>query len=182
MALKATIFKAELQVADMDRGHYGRHVVTIARHPSENDERMMVRLLAFALNADDRLTFTKGLSTDDEPDLWQRDLSGEISLWIEVGQPDARRLRKACGRARHVIVYTYGGRSADTWWQHQGTALGRLDNLEITDLPGTAAADLATLACRTMQLSCTVQDGEVWLAGNDRTTHVPLVPRKASTV
>ena len=181
MALKATIFKAELQVADMDRDHYGRHVLTIARHPSENDERMMVRLLAFALNADDRLTFTKGLSTDDEPDLWQRDPAGEISLWIEVGQPDERRLRKACGRARYVIVYTYGGRIADIWWHRQGPALGRLDNLEITDLPGTAAADLATMARRTMQLSCTVQDGEVWLAGDDGTTHLALVPRKTST-
>jgi uncharacterized protein YaeQ len=178
MALKATIFKAELQVADMDRGHYGRHALTIARHPSETDERMMVRLLAFALDADDSLTFTKGLSTDDEPDLWQRDPAGEISLWIEVGQPDERRLRKACGRARHVKVYTYGGRNADSWWQHNGPALARLDNLEITDLPGGAAADLARLARRTMQLSCTVQDGEVWLASDHGATHVPLVRRK----
>ena len=108
MALKATIFKVGLQVADMERGYYGDHALTVARHPSETDERMMLRVLAFALHAGPDLAFGKGLSTDDEPDLWQRDLTGAIALWIDVGQPDEKLLRRACGRAREVVVYAYG--------------------------------------------------------------------------
>ena len=100
MALTATVFKADLQIADMDRGYYADHHLTLARHPSETDERMMVRLLAFALHASEALQFTKGVCADDEPQLWERSLSDEPLLWIEVGLPDERRLRKACNRAR----------------------------------------------------------------------------------
>ena len=110
MAIKATIFKTELQVSDMDRGYYRDHTLTLARHPSETDERMMVRLLAFALHADEALLFGRGLSTDDEPDLWQKDLTGAVELWIDVGLPTEKDIRKACGRARQVVVYCYGGR------------------------------------------------------------------------
>jgi uncharacterized protein YaeQ len=98
MALKATVVKAELQVSDMDRHYYASHNLTLAQHPSETDERLMVRLLAFALNADERLEFGKGLSSDDEPDLWRRDYTGDIELWIDLGQPDESRIRKASGR------------------------------------------------------------------------------------
>ncbi len=117
MALKSTIFRAELSVADIDRGYYRDHMLTIAQHPSETDERMMVRLLAFALHADDALEFGRGLSTEDEPDLWQRDLTGAIERWIDVGLPDEREVRKACGRAREVRVMAYGGRAVELWWQ-----------------------------------------------------------------
>jgi uncharacterized protein YaeQ len=120
MALKATIFKAELSVADIDRGVYGDHTLTIARHPSETDERMMVRLLAFALHADERLEFGRGLSAEDEPDLVRRDLTGTLEQWIDVGLPDEREVRKACGRAREVIVYAYGGRAVPLWWDKVG--------------------------------------------------------------
>src|ERR1700686_5331137 len=99
MALKSTIFKAELQVSDLDRDHFATHALRIARHPSETDERMMVRVLAFALHADDALEFGRGLSAENEPDLWQRDLTGAIERWIEVGLPDEREVRKASGRA-----------------------------------------------------------------------------------
>jgi len=116
MALKSTIFKADLQIADMDRNYYQGHSLTLARHPSETDERMMVRLLAFALFADERLEFGRGLSADDEPALWRKDLTGAIELWIEVGLPDERELRKACGRAERVVVLCYGGRGAELWW------------------------------------------------------------------
>src|SRR5690242_18259904 len=105
MALKATIFKADLNIADMDRDYYGDHALTIARHPSETDERMMVRVFAFARHAHERLQFTKGLSADDEPDLWQKSLSDEIELWIDVGQPDEKRVRKACNRSQRVALY-----------------------------------------------------------------------------
>ncbi len=136
MALKATVFKAQVQISDMDRHYYETHTLTLARHPSETDERMMARLLAFCLFADPGLAFTKGLCADDEPDLWQLSLSGEIERWIEVGQPDERRLRKASGRAREVVVLNYSGRAAEIWWQQNGAGLRRLRNLRVLDVDG----------------------------------------------
>ena len=163
MALRSTVYKADLQVADIDRGHYATHALTIARHPSETEERLMVRLVAFALNADERLAFGRGLSTDDEPDLWLRDLTGAIELWIEVGLPEEKWIRKACGRAARVLVIAYGGSKADAWWQQNAGALARLDNLSVMRIDADTGARLAALASRTMQLSCNVQEGEVWL-------------------
>ena len=174
MALKSTIFKAELQIADMDRSYYGDHALTIARHPSETDERMMVRLLAFALHADEALTFAKGLSADDEPDLWQRDLTGAIDAWIDVGQPDERRIRKACGRAAQVFVYSYSGHGADIWWNQVGARIERIRNLEVFNVRAGAGPALARLATRSMQLQCTIQDGHVWLGGKEEAVQVEL--------
>src|SRR5476651_1029772 len=131
MALKSTIFKAELQVSDLDRDHFATHALTIARHPSETDERMMVRVLAFALHASDALSFGRGLSTDDEPDLWQKDLTGSIETWIDVGQPDDKRIRKACGRAGQVYIYSYGGHASKLWWTQISDKLERTRNLTV---------------------------------------------------
>ncbi|WP_093032751.1 YaeQ family protein [Thiocapsa roseopersicina] len=175
MALKATVFKAQVQISDMDRHYYESHTLTLARHPSETDERMIVRLLAFCLFADPQLAFTKGLSADDEPDLWQRSLSGEIERWIEVGQPDERRLRKASGRAREVVVITYSGRAAELWWPQNGEALERLRNLRVVDLSSSEVQTLTGLVERSMDLQCTIDGGEVWI-GNARET-VALTPR-----
>lgn len=161
MAVKATIFKAELQVSDMDRNYYATHSLTLAQHPSETEERLMVRLLAYALNASEDLAFGRGISTDDEPDLWRRDLTGQVELWIEIGQPDESRLRKACGRAREVRVYTYSGRSAVIWREKNADALKRLANLRLFDVPAEASAMLAGLAARNMQLQVLVQEGLV---------------------
>ncbi len=167
MALKSTIFKAELNVADMDRQVYGDFTLTLARHPSETDARMMVRLLCFALHADTRLEFTRGLSTDDEPDLWQRSLSDEIELWIELGQPEEKRIRKACGRARQVLICTFQSRSARVWWQQQADALQRYDNLTVVNIDDSAVDALTGLATRNMQIQCTIQDSEVLLSSDD---------------
>lgn len=167
MALKATVFKADLQIADMDRSYYRDHTLTIARHPSETDRRMMARILAFALDADDDLVFTRGLSTDDEPELWRRSLSGEIELWIDLGQPEPKRIRKACGRARQVKIYSYADRSARIWFDQVRSDLARFDNLQVTHLPERAVTRLASLAARSMQLQCTIQDGVVWI-GSER--------------
>jgi uncharacterized protein YaeQ len=174
MALKATIFKAELQIADMDRQYYRDHALTIARHPSETDERMMVRLLAFALNASDALSFGKGLSADDEPDLWQKDLTGAIELWIDVGQPDDKRIRRACGRARQVLIYSYGGHGAAIWWDQIADKLDRARNLTVISVPAAASQALGKLAKRNMQLNCTIQDGQVWLADAEDRVQVDL--------
>ncbi|MBY6189771.1 YaeQ family protein [Microbulbifer agarilyticus] len=172
MALKATIFKARLQVADMDRDYYAEHSLTLARHPSETDERMMIRLLAFALNASETLEFTRGLSSDDEADVWQHNLSGEIETWIEVGVPAEERVRKACGRADQVMVYAYGQRTAPVWWQKMEAATARFDNLQVFFLPPEQCAVLAGLAERSMELTATIQDGQLWLASATQTVEV----------
>lgn len=164
MALRATVYKCELALSDIDRGVYGSFPLTLARHPSETEERLMVRLLAFVLFADPLLTFGKGLSTEGEPDLWQRDATGNIDLWIEVGLPDERDLRKACGRAQQVVVLAYGSRKAQQWWTQNAEALARQPTLRVLALADDACAGLLQLAARSMTLTATVHDGHVWLS------------------
>lgn len=171
MALKATIYKADLQIADMDRAHYGDYSETIARHPSETDERMMVRLLAFALFANPALAFGKGLCVEDEPDLWQRDLTGSIERWIDVGQPDEKWVRKACGRADEVVVVSYG-RAADIWWNGVRDKLERQDKLIVMNLAPEVAPGLARLTERSMHLQFTIQDGHVWVTNGRETVQL----------
>jgi uncharacterized protein YaeQ len=178
MALKATIYKAELQIADMDRNYYQEHTLTLARHPSETDERMMIRLLAFAIHAHEQLTFTKGLFDTDEPDLWQKDFTGAIDLWIEVGQPDDKRLLKACGRSAHVMVYSYSATS-HIWFKQLATKLDRAKNLSVMNIPAEASAQLQALAQRNMQLQCTIQDGQIYLTDSVTTVLIERETYKA---
>lgn len=159
MALKSTIYKADLQISNLDSNYYATHSLTLAKHPSETDERLMVRLIAFVLFASDSLAFGKGLSDDEEPDLWQKDLTGAIELWIEVGLPDERVLRKASGRSNQVALLMYGGRSTDIWWDQNSKALLKLDNLTVINLPETV--ELANSVTRNMNISCTIQDNEM---------------------
>jgi uncharacterized protein YaeQ len=173
MAPNATIYRLELRVSDMDRHYYATHSLTLAQHPSETPERLMVRVLAFALHADERLEFGRGLSTEEDPDLWQRDYTGDVLLWIDLGQPDESRIRKACGRARQVVVVTYSGNSAEIWWDRQANALSRLKNLTVVDFP-PASVDLATsLLARSMRLTAMIQDGELQLMDEERSVTVP---------
>jgi uncharacterized protein YaeQ len=174
MALKATICKANLQVADMDRNYHAEHALTVARHPSETDERMMARILAFALNAHERLEFGKGLSEQDDPDLWQKDLTGLVEHWIEVGQPDDKRMLRACGRAGRVSVYAYGNR-AELWWNPIAGKVERAKNLAVWRIPAEALQALGKLAGRSMQLQCTVQEGQVYFSGEKETVQFELV-------
>ena len=172
MALKATIFKVELQVSDLDRHHFATYPLTLARHPSETDERMMVRVLAFALDADEALDFGRGLSSEKEPDLVHRDLTGAIQLWVEIGLPDERDLRKAAGRATRVKVYTYG-RGASLWARDNAEALSRLDNVQVVHVE--QSAELGRWAARNMSMTCTIQEGQVYLScgGESMTLKVP---------
>lgn len=174
MALKATVFKAEVEVADVDRGHYGTYALTIARHPSETDVRMMVRVLAFALNATERLEFTRGLCVDDEPDLWERDLTGAITTWIELGQPDEKRLRKAASRASRVVVYGYGGQATRAWWASMRDAFDRFAGLEVFEVPKASAEALGGFVERAMRLRCTIQEGQVWFGDETRTVDIEV--------
>lgn len=167
MAIGATIYKIELSVSDMDRNYYATHALTLARHPSETEQRLMVRLLAFALYADDRLAFGKGVSDEDEPALWRKSYTDEIELWIELGQPDEARMRKACGRARQVVVLNYGGRVADIWWDKLGATLERNANLTVLDIDESAVQQMVDICDRGLRVQCLIQDGEVQLiAGN----------------
>jgi uncharacterized protein YaeQ len=173
MALKATIFKADVQIADMDRHYYQDHALTIARHPSETDERMMMRVLAFIIHAHEALVFGKGLSSEDEPDLWQKDLTGAIELWIEVGQPDDKRILKACGRSSRVIIYSYSATS-NIWWNQVGSRIERAKNLTVINIAPAVSMALAAFAQRSMQLQCTIQDGQIWITCNGETVQVDL--------
>jgi uncharacterized protein YaeQ len=179
MALKSTIFKANLNVSDLDRQYYGQHALTLARHPSETDQRMMVRLLAFALYADPRLEFGRGLSAEDEPALWQKEYNGDITRWIEVGLPDERSLRKAAGRAGQVVVLAYG-RTASLWWDKASGDLERLRNLTVLAVDDEACAGMVELATRSMELQATIQDGQVWLTDGPETVFIePRILRRS---
>jgi uncharacterized protein YaeQ len=178
LALKATIFKAEVTVSDLDRNHFATHSLTLARHPSETDERMMVRLIAFALNADEALQFGRGLSAEGEPDLVRKDLTGAIDLWIDVGLPEEREIRKAAGRAHAVKVYIYGGRSASAWWAQNKAALERLENVSVVEIPEETLEAVSALAERNMRFDCTIQEGQVWLASGAGTIHFEPVAIK----
>ena len=175
MAQRSTVYRAELTVSDLDRHAYGHHALTLARHPSETEERLMVRLLAFALYADESLAFGRGLSTEDEPDLWQRDPTGTIERWIDVGLPDEKAVRKACGRAREVVVLAYGARRVDGWLDDNAAGFARLSNLRVVTLTGSETEALQKLAARSMALTCTIQEGHVWLASDGMT--VELMPK-----
>ncbi|WP_088284472.1 YaeQ family protein [Ideonella sp. A 288] len=180
MAIKSTIYKASLQIADMDRQVYGDHALTLALHPSETEERMMIRLLAFALHVpanDDRgmLQFARGLSDTEEPDLWQRDLTDQLIHWIEVGQPDDRRMSKACGRAERVTIYCYSS-SAHIWWAGLETKVTRLRNLEVWRIEAEQSQALTALAKRSMQLQVTTQDAHTWVSDGTGSVEIRPVP------
>ncbi|CAE1149257.1 YaeQ family protein [Serratia sp. Tan611] len=164
MALKATIYKATVNIADMDRHFYHDAALTLAQHPSETEQRMMLRLLAWICHADERLTFTKGLSADDEPELWQRNDHNGLELWIELGLPDEKRLKKACNQSPCVVLYAYGERAAQVWWQSMQSKVAAYRNLSIRFLNDEQLTRLAALANRNMTLQATLQEGTIWLS------------------
>jgi uncharacterized protein YaeQ len=183
MALKSTIFKAALAVADIDHGYYADHALTLARHPSETDERMMIRLVALALNAhklqdvcqgDGTLAFGAGLSNVDEPDVWLRDFTGETKLWIEVGQPEDKPIIKACGKSDEVIVYCFN-HAAEIWWRGIENKLTRPQNLSVYRVPTEASQALAALAQRSMQLQATIQENTLTLGDGANSIDVELL-------
>lgn len=166
MALRATIYKADVQISDMDRQYYATHSLTLAKHPSETDERLMARLLMFMVYANERLTFSKGLSDVEEPDVWEKDLTDAIQLWIDVGQPDETRMRKASHRAEQALVLTYT-HSSNVWWKKVANKVSQFNNLTVLQLNAESSQELSKLAARNMQLQCTIQDGEIWLSTED---------------
>ena len=172
MALKATVFKADLQVANLDQNQFGDYSLTLAQHPSETIERVMIRLLAFALYASEDLRFGRGLSNEEDAAVWEIDPSGVTRLWIDVGLPDEARVKKACSRADRAVIITYGGRPSDMWWQQNANALARYKNLSVIQLSPEDSTKLVEVAGRTMKLSWTIQEGMVYL---DNASITPIV-------
>jgi len=164
MAISSTINKVSLSIANMDTHYYESHELTMAQHPSENDFRFMIRLIAFIVNADEQLTFTKGMNNDDEPELWLKSLTDEIELWVDFGQLDEKRIRKACGRAKQVIIYTYNEGKANVWWQQQQEKCQRFDNLSVIQI---TADGVDALLQRSMQLQCNIQEGVMYLSDDN---------------
>lgn len=167
MALTATVRKVALNISDIDRGYYAEHVLTYAQHPSETDERLMVRIIAFVLFADERLQAGAGLSVEEEPDLWKHDYTGAIEHWVDLGQPDPTRLKKACARSTAVSVVNYGDQAAETWWTKNSGTLSRLDNLTVVGLDAATVEQLGARIARSMRFDVLVQDGEIQLIGGD---------------
>lgn len=167
MANKATVVKAQLQIADLVRHYYQNHALTLAQHPSETPGRLMVRLLAFALNASGRLSFARGLSAEGEPELSEQTLTGEIELWVAFGQSDEKWLRKACGRAKEVQLFTYGRNAVPVWWQQNQQALARYQNLRIWEIPEAAVEEMAALVTRNMSLQVNISEDQIWLSNSD---------------
>lgn len=170
MALGATIYKVTLDIADGDRPYYGSHALTVAQHPSETLERMLIRMVAFALHAHTHLSLTKGLSTADEPDLWQKDLTGAVDLWVEVGQPSDNRLLKGCARAKQVIVYCYQGHASQRWWQSTHKKVARVKNLKVVHLPMAPIRELAKDIDRQLTLHVNILEQEIFITHGSRIT------------
>lgn len=180
MAQKSTIYKAEISISDMDRHYYETHKLTIAKHPSETDERLMVRLLAFALNANEQLEMTKGLSTDDEPDIWQNSLSGEIELSVMLGLPSEKVIRRSCGKSNAVIVYCYGGKTAEIWWDKIKSSTTRFDKLQVVNIAEGDSSELSKRANRSMKLQVNIQDGDVMLSVDGSVVNVTPIKWKTA--
>jgi len=178
MAIGATVCKVTLSVSDIDRHYYAEHRLTASREPSEPDERFMARVLAFALNADEDLAFARGQAEADEPELWLRRYDGSIALWIEVGLPDPKRLRKASARADEVLLYLYHGRQAGIWWEQNGAELSALPKLRVVEIDAASVRSLAAMASKSLELSCLVQDGQAWLDDGRERLELSLRPLK----
>ena len=172
MAIKATIYKAKLDISDCDRNYFHSHELTISCHPSETEQRMMVRLLAFALFASDSLSFTKGLCADDEPELWDKNLSGEIELWISLGQIDEKQLRKSLGRSKQVVIFTYAGQKSSTWWKKNQSQYSQLKNLQIINIKSEDVEAMQDFVSRNMNLQITIQEGIIWLSDSNQTVSI----------
>lgn len=170
MAAKATIYKALLNIANMDTHYYEEHNLTLAKHPSENDQRLIVRLIAFILNANEDLVFCKGIAEEDEPDLWQKSLGGDIELWIDLGQPDEKRIKKACGRSQRVIIYTYQEGMARAWFKQIEKSLKRFKNLKVVYL--NLHGEVDNIVERSMNLQANISDGELSLINGEETVHI----------
>jgi len=162
VALKPTIYKFRISLSDINRNYYDTLNLTLAQHPSETTERMMVRVLVYCINAEENLSFTKGLSAIDEPDLWIRTLDEQTALWIDVGEPAVERVKKASRVAQQVKVYSFNSKS-DVWWE-QGESKFRQLNASYYRFDWESVKSLAALLTRTMDISVTITGDSAYVA------------------
>ena len=174
MALGATVYKATIDISDLDRGYYGNHVLTVARHPSETEERLMLRVLSFCLHAGDNLEFGRGLSAEGEPALWEIDDTGAIRTWVDVGCPDVKQVRKAAGRSEHVSIVAYDEARADVWWHSNQSDFSKIRKLSICLVKDSSVAEIAKLSVRNMKLAVTIQDGTIWVSDDASSVQVDV--------
>ena len=177
MAQNSTIYKAKISVADIDRDYYAEHQLTLACHPSETEERLMARLLVFSLSADERLVPAAGITDNDEPDFWLKDYTGAISLWIELGQPDEKRMLKACGRADSVKIYTYNPKP-ELWWNSVAEKVSKAKNLSVFAIDPASSRALQQFAGRSVEMQVTIQDGEIWVRNESCEVCVQLTQQR----
>jgi uncharacterized protein YaeQ len=165
MALKATIYKVDLNIANMDKHYFANHNFTLACHPSETTERLMLKILAFCYLAHDDLEFTKGLYDVDLPELWRKNLTDDILQWVEIGMPDETRLRKSCQRAEQVVVFTYQPLAdVQNWWRGVQAKAERFNNLAVLSIDEADLTRLASFNARTMQIQCNIQDDHLFIS------------------
>ncbi|NRA24584.1 MAG: YaeQ family protein [Oleispira sp.] len=172
MAIKATVIKLDLTISDMDRDYYQQHTLTMAQHPSETEQRLILRTIAFTLFAREDLQFTKGLSEDSEPDLWQKNLIDDIELWIELGQPDEKRIRKACHKAKQAVILSYGDNAGDMWWKAVEGKAKSFKNLSVYHISTEQYNSLSQLMQRHLVLNASIQDAELWLSDDKYSLHI----------
>ncbi|KLV04160.1 hypothetical protein ABT56_16265 [Photobacterium aquae] len=174
MALKATIYKANMNVADMDRHVYLDQAHTLACHPSETLQRLMLRLAVWGFNADEELVFTKGLCDADEPVLWKKNYTDDIELWVDLGLPDEKRIKKAAHKADKVLIAAYGDNAAPIWWKQNKTKIEQYGNISVVFFDDETLAQLEAMVERTMQLQLTIEGEQGWLScGEHNCTLVP---------
>ena len=166
MAISATVVRAKISIADMSRHYYQNHSLTLAQHPSETETRLMIRLLAFALHAHEDLQFTKGLSAEDEPEIWIKSLTDEIELWVELGLPDETRIKKACNRSKQVLLFCYDDRSFGPWYKKNESKLQR-DNLKLFRISDADSEKLISLYSRQIDLQINIEEDEIYIGNNN---------------
>lgn len=167
MALGAVIYKAAIDVSDIDRGYYESRMLTVARHPSETEARMMLRILAYALYAGEKVDFGRGIANEDEAALWEINDAGDIGRWIEIGVPDVKTVRRAAGKSEDVVVLAYDEGKVGPWWESRKGDLSKIGKLTVRTISDENLERLASMAKRNMKLAATIQDGIVWIADDE---------------
>ncbi|MFD2178214.1 YaeQ family protein [Veronia pacifica] len=168
MSLKSTIYKAHVNVADMDRNVYVDQSLTLAKHPSETEQRMMLRILGWCLFADENLQFTKGLCVDSEPELWKKTYCDTVELWIELGLPDEKRIKRACSLSSRVVLLTYNDNASSVWKKQSLNKLYPFANLTVINVQDEILDAAANEVERTMSIQATIEDELVWFSIGDK--------------
>lgn len=172
MALGATVYKAQLSISDLDRNWYGQPTLTLARHPSETETRLMLRVLAWCMRAGEHLEFGRGLSAEGEPALWELDDTGAVVDWVELGAPDLRTVRKAAGKSDHVLVLAYDEARTTPWWESLKGDFSKIGKLAVVLIRDEEAEALGAMAARNMKLAVTIQDAVVWVSDDSASLQI----------